>query len=113
MKLNSRYLGALVIAPFILFVFLGGIWLKAFTFVISIFGLYEFYKALKEKDFSPIPMFGYGLLLLYYVLGINFNDIMYIFILLSVLLMILPIVNFKYTFVDISISILRFSHVGI
>lgn len=113
MKLNSRYLGALVIAPFILFVFLGGIWLKAFTFVISIFGLYEFYKALKEKDFSPIPIFGYGLLLIYYILGIDFNNIMYIFILLSVLLMTLPIVNFKYTFIDISISILGFLYVGI
>ena len=113
MKLNSRYLGALIIAPFILFVFLGGIWLKAFTFVISILGLYEFYKALKEKDFSPIPMFGYGLLLLYYILGIDLNKIMYIFILLSILLMTLPIINLKYTFIDISISVLGFLYVGI
>ena len=45
MKLNSRYLGAAMIAPFILFILLGGIWLKAFTLVISGCGLYEFYKA--------------------------------------------------------------------
>ncbi|WP_300386150.1 phosphatidate cytidylyltransferase [Clostridium sp.] len=113
MKLNSRYLGALFIAPFILFVFLGGTWLKAFTFVISICGLYEFYKALKVKGFRPIPIFGYGLLLIFYILGIELNKIMYIFILLSVLLMTLPIINIKYTFIDISISILGFLYVGI
>ena len=50
MKSNSRYLGALMIAPFIIFVFLGGVWLEAFTIVLSILGLYEFYHALKQKD---------------------------------------------------------------
>ena len=30
MKSNNRYLGALMIAPFIVFVFLGGMYLKIF-----------------------------------------------------------------------------------
>ena len=58
MKLNSRYIGAAMIAPFILFIFLGGIWLKGFTIVLSIAGLYEFYTALKVKKFNPIPLIG-------------------------------------------------------
>ena len=56
MKLNSRYIGAAMIAPFILFIFLGGIYLKGFTIILSIAGLYEFYKAVREKNFNPIPM---------------------------------------------------------
>ncbi len=54
MKSNNRYLGALMIAPFIIFIFLGGIILKVFTIVLSVFGLYEFYNALKQKEFNPI-----------------------------------------------------------
>ena len=58
MKLNNRYIGAAIIAPFILFIFLGGIWLKGFAIVLSVLGLYEFYNALREKKFNPIPIVG-------------------------------------------------------
>ena len=43
MKSNNRYLGALMLAPFIVFVFLGGIYLKIFTIALSVIGMYEFY----------------------------------------------------------------------
>ena len=51
MKSNSRYLGALIMAPFIAFIFLGGIWLKLFTIALSFAGLYEYYKTVKVAKF--------------------------------------------------------------
>jgi phosphatidate cytidylyltransferase len=113
MKLNSRYLGAAMIAPFILFIFLGGIWLKAFTIVISIFGLYEFYNALKEKKFNPISIGGYALLIIFYLRGNNFEEAMYILILSTILLLIIPVVNLKYNFIDASLTLLGFLYVAI
>lgn len=113
MKLNSRYLGAAMIAPFILFILLGGIWLKVFTIVISVCGLYEFYKALKEKKFKPVPIVGYALLAIFYLRGNNFEEIMYIIVLAAIILLIIPIVNLKYTFIDVSITLLGFLYVGV
>ena len=62
MKINSRYIGAAMIAPFIVFILLGGVWLKGFTILLSVCGLYEFYKALKVKEFNPISVIGYIIL---------------------------------------------------
>ncbi|MBM6839084.1 phosphatidate cytidylyltransferase, partial [Clostridium saudiense] len=58
MKSNSRYLGALILAPLLIFVFLGGMQLKLFTIVISAIGLYEFYNALKSKEINSLPILG-------------------------------------------------------
>ncbi|WP_066893790.1 phosphatidate cytidylyltransferase [Clostridium nigeriense] len=113
MKLNSRYIGAAMIAPFILFIFLGGIWLKGFTIVLSIAGLYEFYKALKVKKFNPIPLIGYVLLGIFYILGNDFEYLMYVIVLATILLLIVPIINLKYTFIDASITLIGFLYVGI
>ena len=112
MKLNSRYIGAAMIAPFILFIFLGGIYLKGFTIILSIAGLYEFYKAVREKNFNPIPMVGYLLLALFYLLENNFEYIMYIIVLATVFLLIIPVVNLKYTFIDVAITLIGFLYVG-
>ena len=73
MKSNNRYLGAAMIAPFIIFVFLGGVYLKAFTFVLSVAALYEFYNAVHAKNFKPINIAGYILLLIYYFCNNNFE----------------------------------------
>lgn len=113
MKLNSRYIGAAVIAPFIVFILLGGIWLKGFTAVISLFGLYEFYKALKEKDFNPVAIIGYILLAIFYLMDNDFNNLIYIIILATMVLLIIPVINLKYTFIDASITLLGFLYVGI
>lgn len=49
LKSNSRYLGAVMIAPFIIFVLLGGIYLKGFVFVLSLMALWEFFNALRQN----------------------------------------------------------------
>lgn len=113
MNKDSRYLGALMIAPFIVFVFLGGVWLKGFTIVLSMIGLHEFYNALRKKEFNPISIFGYGLVLLFYLLDNNLDSMTYIIIFATFLLLIVPVINLKYTFVDVAITLLGFLYVGV
>ena len=64
MKLNSRYIGAVVLAPLLIFVLLGGLPLKLFTIALSICGLYEFYNALKSKEIKSVSIIGYILLVI-------------------------------------------------
>ena len=73
MKLNSRYLGAIVLAPLLIFVLLGGLPLKLFTIALSVCGLYEFYNALKTKEIKSIPIISYILLVIYYALNNDFD----------------------------------------
>ena len=113
MKSDNRSLGALMIAPFILFIFLGGFPLEIFTFVLSALGLYEFYKALREKEFKPIDIVGYILLLLYYLIGHNFEALTYILVLAVFILLIIPVINLKYTFIDVALTVLGFLYVGV
>ena len=69
MKSNNRYLGALILAPLVIFIFLGGIWLKGLVAFLSILGIYEFYKVIKVKEMKPIMSMGYILLFCYYILA--------------------------------------------
>ena len=110
---NSRYLGALMIAPFILFIFLGGLPLKLFTIAISLIGMFEFYRALKQKDFNPISVIGYVLLIGYYVLNNNFEYTMYLIIIATFLLLVIPVIDLKYTFIDVALTMLGFIYIGI
>ena len=73
MKLNSRYIGAVVLAPLLIFVLLGGLPLKLFTIALSICGLYEFYNALKSKEIKSVSIIGYILLVIYYLINNNLN----------------------------------------
>ena len=113
MKSNNRYLGAAMIAPFIIFVFLGGIYLKGFVLALSILALWEFYNALKEKNLKPITSAGYILLAIYYILNNNFELMMYIIVAATFILLIVPVINLEYTFIDVSLTLLGFIYCGI
>lgn len=113
MNSNNRYLGAAMIAPFIIFVFLGGIYLRGFVLALSIMGLWEFYNALKEKSFNPIRIAGVALLIIYYLLNNNFELMMYILVISTFILLVIPVINSKYTFVDVSLTLLGFIYCGI
>lgn len=102
-----------MIAPFILFIFWGGLPLKIFTIILSVLGMYEFYKALKEKNFKPIEPIGYILLGLYYLFDNNFETLMFLVIIGTFLLLIVPVIDLKYTFIDVAITLLGFLYVGI
>ncbi len=112
MKSNNRYLGAAMIAPFIIFVFLGGVYLKAFVFLLSVAALYEFYHAVSKKEYKPIKFGGYILLLMYYMFN-NMEKFTYILILGCALLMIIPVINLKYSFIDVALTILGFIYGGL
>lgn len=111
MNLNSRYLGAIVLAPLLVFVFLGGLPLKIFTIVLSICGLYEFYNALKSKNIRVMSIVGYALLIIYYLINNDFRLMLYIIILAIVISLMIPIVNSKYSFIDVSVTFLGFIYV--
>ncbi|MGL5574948.1 MAG: phosphatidate cytidylyltransferase, partial [Sarcina sp.] len=42
MNSDNRYLGAAIMAPFVILIFLGGYWLKGLVIALSIIGMYEF-----------------------------------------------------------------------
>ena len=113
MKSNNRYLGAAMIAPFIIFVFLGGIYLEGFVFALSLLALWEFYNAIREKNFKPVKSAGYILLVIYYLLNHNIELIMYVLVAAVFILLILPVINLKYTFIDVSLTLLGFIYCGI
>lgn len=113
MKINKRYIGAAMIAPFIAFIFLGGIYLKLFTIVLSIGGIYEFYKTVKVKGFNPISVAGYLLLVVYYLINNDLELMMIALVLASILLLCIPVLNTKINFIDISLTIFGFIYVGI
>lgn len=113
MKSNNRYLGALMIAPFIIFVFLGGMPLKLFTFVLSLLGMFEFYKATRVKHFKPISILGYIAIILYYAFNNDFSSLFNLLIALTLIALIIPVINLKITFIDSAITILGFLYVGV
>lgn len=107
MKSNSRYLGALIMAPFIAFIFLGGIWLKLFTIALSFAGLYEYYKTVKVAKLKPISIGGYILLILYYLTSNNFEMLSFLIIIATFILLCVPILNIEYTFIDVAVTVSR------
>lgn len=113
MKSNNRYLGAVMIAPFIIFVFLGGIYLKGFVFALSVMAMWEFYRALKKKEFKPIASIGYILLIIYYLLNNNFELMMYVLVIATFILLMIPVINLKYTFIDVALTLLGFMYTGV
>ena len=113
MKSDNRYLGAVMIAPFIIFVFLGGIYLKGFVFALSLMALYEFFNALKQNQFKPIDVAAYALLVLYYLNNNNFEIMMYILVAAAFLLLIIPVIDLSYTFVDVALTLLGFIYAGV
>ena len=113
MKSNNRYLGALMIAPFIIFIFLGGIPLKLFVLTLTLVGMYEFYEALREKDFKPVSLIGYLVVLVYYLFNTDFKILMSILIIATLIVLAIPVFKQKITFIDSSLTLLGILYVGI
>ena len=75
--------------------------------------LYEFYNALKTKEIKSIPIISYILLIVYYAFNNDFEKMMYILVIAMVIALIIPIVDLKYSFVDVAITFLGFIYVVI
>lgn len=107
--MNNRYVGALFLLPLLIILVLGGIYLKCTLLLLSIAGLYEFYKVNKEKGFHPIDAAGYLLCIVYYyILGysIDFKILTFILIMSILLLLCLPVIYNKYNYLDVAITLL-------
>ena len=102
MKSNNRYLGALILLPLIVFLFLGGEWLKYANLVLGGLAMYEFYKVSKLKSIKPIS-----------ITGNNFTILSYVIIIGAFVLLMIPILNIKYNFIDVAVTLLGFVYEGV
>ena len=115
--MDKRYLGALTLSPLIIVLFLGGIYLKILIMALSIVGLYEFYSVVKKKGINPISIIAYILCVTYYIFlfmgKIDFGSIFLIIIFAIFIMLSIPVVNVKYNFIDIAITILGYIYIPI
>lgn len=114
--MNKRYLGVLVLIPLLLLIFLGGYYLKISVVLLSLGGMYEFYRVSKVKGYKPVSIVGYILCLAYYMYignGFDLEIAVGVFILTVFFLMIIPVINTDRNFIDIALTILPFFYVSI
>lgn len=114
--MNKRYLGAVFLAPLIIFLFLGGIYLKILILLLSLIGMHEFYTAVRNKQIYPMQFAGYLLCLVYYIVLANNLDFKYIMLILSlgvIIMLCIPVFKISYNFNDISATILGFIYVAV
>ncbi len=114
--MNQRYIGALVLAPLLLFIFLGGYFLKISVLLLSLGGMYEFYKVTKVKGYKPVEMVGYILCIgynIYLSIGLDIKIATGVFILVVFLLMMIPVLDTEINFIDIALTVLPCFYVAI
>lgn len=113
--MNNRYLGAVLLSPLILVLFVGGAYLKYTIMVLALMGMYEFYKVVKVKNIHSISIIGYIMCITYYV-SLENVDYKYLFLFITLTLLILlcvPVIDLKYTFIDIACTLLGFLYVAV
>ena len=114
--MNKRYLGAIILLPFLIFIFIGGNTLKYGIMLLSLAGLYEFYKVSKEKNIKPISIVGYILTLIYYaIIGKTMNSELLIGLLVmgTLIMLCITVINTEYNFIDVAITLLGFYFVAV
>jgi phosphatidate cytidylyltransferase len=114
--MNKRYLGALLMSPFLIFIFLGGKYLFFLVLLISIAGIFEFYRVIRQGDIKPISSFGYLLCLVHYTI-LYYDKTMTTSVLISIfallLLLCVPILNIKYNVMDVAVTFLGYFYVAV
>lgn len=114
--MNNRYLGALVLSPFIIFLFMGGIVLKYIVLALSLGGMYELYKVSKANGINPITYAGYLLCIVYYIMlgrSTTFEFIFLLTIMALLLLFCIPVFDTRFNYVDIAVTLLSFLYIPI
>lgn len=114
--MNRRYLGAIILLPFLIFIFAGGVVLKYGIMALSLAGLYEFYKVSKNKNIKPISIIGYILTLIYYfALGKTVSSELLIGLLVmgTLIMLCITVIDTEYNFIDVAITLLGFFFVSV
>lgn len=104
----KRYLGALIISPFFLLLYLGGNILGITIAIISFIGLMEVYKAFEKSGIKVLKILG-GLIgiifniFIIYDKGLNLKSLLVLLIGFYILLFI-PVLTEKYNFKDVALT---------
>lgn len=105
-----------MLAPAVIFIFVGGVYLKYGVMLLSIMGLFEFYKVSKVKGVKPINIAAYLMTIYYYVIlntKYDINKFIPIALLILLILMCLPVINIKFTYFDIAVTLLGFFYIPV
>lgn len=116
-SMNKRYLGAVILSPLVVVLFIGGIYLKILVAILSMIGMYEFFNVVKNKGINPITSIPYIFSVIYYVLlirgGIDFSLVLLMIVFAVFIMLSIPVINLKYNFIDISVTLLGYIYVPI
>lgn len=77
-----------MLSPLLIFLFIGGIYLKYFTLIVALMGMHEFFTVVKAKNINPITYISYALCIIYYYLldnSMSFQTVMLLLIAFNVL----------------------------
>lgn len=113
---NSRYIGALFLSPLVIFLFLGGPYLRYFILLISLLGMYEFYKVSNSKGIKPFSILAYIACAAYFIIlkdSINFEFFTFLLISFTLISLCIPVIDTKFNFIDASITIIGFIYVAV
>jgi phosphatidate cytidylyltransferase len=114
---NNRYIGALVLAPFLLLLFLGGWFLKGAVLFLSFRGLYEYFYVVRKKGHKPLELLGYGFLAVYYLIVLfQANPLEHLGVLLALMVaisFIYMVFNDKTNITDVGITISGMVYTGV
>lgn len=109
-KISKRYIGSLIIIPIIISLILGDFCLKATMFIITILSLIEFSNAFTKKNLRINKCLLIFFVIIYYVLGIEYINILMILFLPILLCFLL---DCKRSIIDISLDFIAIFYIVI
>ncbi|WP_102400668.1 phosphatidate cytidylyltransferase [Haloimpatiens massiliensis] len=113
---NKRYLGALILAPLLIFLFIGGNVLKFLLLALSLMGMYEFFNAAKKKSINSLGIIAYVFCILYYLFLNKFassNMFLISIAIFTFMCLCIPVLSEKYNFIDVGVTMLGFVYVAV
>ncbi|WP_035290633.1 phosphatidate cytidylyltransferase [Clostridium sp. KNHs214] len=113
---NKRYLGALILAPLLIFLFIGGNTLKFLLLALSLMGMYEIFNVAKEKGIKSLNFIAYIFCILYYLFLNKFesNNMFLISIaIFTFICLCITVLSEKHNFIDVGVTVLGFMYVAV
>ncbi|CAM2937375.1 phosphatidate cytidylyltransferase [Hathewaya histolytica] len=109
----NRYLGAIVLLPLAIFLFIGGNHLKFLVLILSLVGLYEFYGILKKKDYHTFNYLAYAFVIIYflYLDKLTTDYFLFIVVLFICICLSIPVFQLKHNFIESALTIFGFLYV--
>lgn len=114
-KKYERYIGVLFLIPVILFLFIGGDYLKFLVMILSLIGLKEFYDILKNKNYVVFKSVGYLFTLIYFLLldYMSSDLLLFLVIMITCVCLSISIFDLKHNFIEGALTILGFLYIPV